>query len=128
MPSLFHFLLHGIIDIINFVASLRNFYFYPRIAVIGRINEYVVRLIDVRKRVIGFEVYQSYFVNFVPIQLILRVKSRIKTRLVIAYYNLKRRFVLRVFAIFSKSSTSIFLGNKKVIEPFPIFSSIFFTG
>ena len=56
MFSFFNFVTNGIIYVVNFVTTLADFYFYSQITVIGGMNEHVVGLIDVGKRVISFEV------------------------------------------------------------------------
>ena len=97
-------MLNGIIYVVNFVTSLGNFYFYPRITIILGINKHIVGLVDVKKQVIGFEVHQSYFIFFIPIQL----KSSCKFRLVTAYYNLEDVLCAVFFTICFKRSTSIY--------------------
>ena len=57
MSSFSNFVTNGIIYVVNFVTALGDFYLFPRITVVGGIDEDVVRLIDVGKRVIGFEVH-----------------------------------------------------------------------
>ena len=126
MTSFFHFMFSGIIYIV--ITSLGNFYFYPRITVVRGINENVVSLIDVRKRVISFEVYQSYFVYFILSSSSFGLNLVLKLVLLLLTIIWNDVLCVVFFTICSKSSTSILLlGNKKAIKSTSILSRIFFT-